>query len=30
VKCALLSLKALKTAVYTFLGKKMDAGEFGD
>ncbi len=30
VKCALLSLKALKTAVYTYLGKKMDAEEFGD
>ena len=27
VKCALLSLKALKTAVYSYLGKKMDSQE---
>ncbi|MEM0440136.1 MAG: iron-sulfur cluster assembly scaffold protein [Candidatus Caldarchaeum sp.] len=28
VKCALLSLKAVKAAVYTFLGKEMDSKEF--
>ena len=28
IKCALLALKALKTAVYGFLGKKMDEEEF--
>lgn len=28
VKCALLSLKAVKAAVYTFLGKEMDRKEF--
>uniref|UniRef100_A0A7C5YBE3 Iron-sulfur cluster assembly scaffold protein n=1 Tax=Caldiarchaeum subterraneum TaxID=311458 RepID=A0A7C5YBE3_CALS0 len=30
VKCALLSLKAVKAAVYTFLGKEMDSKEFGE
>jgi len=31
VKCALLSLKALKAAVYTYMGLKFDAEkEFGD
>ncbi|MEM3031535.1 MAG: iron-sulfur cluster assembly scaffold protein [Nitrososphaerota archaeon] len=30
VKCALLSLKALKTAIYTYLGKKIDSEELGD
>lgn len=31
VKCALLSLKALKAAVYTYLGQRLDIGkEFGD
>ncbi|MEM0383812.1 MAG: SUF system NifU family Fe-S cluster assembly protein [Candidatus Caldarchaeum sp.] len=28
VKCALLPLKAIKTAAYTFLGLKMDSREF--
>ncbi|MEM4303685.1 MAG: SUF system NifU family Fe-S cluster assembly protein [Candidatus Caldarchaeum sp.] len=28
IKCALLPLKAVKTAVYTFLGIKMDSKEF--
>ncbi|MDW8084239.1 MAG: SUF system NifU family Fe-S cluster assembly protein [Candidatus Caldarchaeum sp.] len=28
VKCALLPLKALKAAVYTYLGMKMDSKEF--
>ncbi|MEM4354645.1 MAG: Fe-S cluster protein, partial [Candidatus Caldarchaeum sp.] len=28
IKCALLPLKAVKTAVYTYLGIKMDSKEF--